>query len=161
MALFSTLILTITSDHPYGDLFIALQNDEKITLGPFDYRYVCVRQYVKQNHLTNYEIEENPKKIKMFDVDCRQTIAHEMQVAADSMSDNDLSSEQKDCIKNKFKEGGYFDDMAVAVALRESSITMQQNEREKAKFIERMKEMSADLNQCVMKKKKEDKKEQK
>jgi hypothetical protein len=149
------------SDKEYGDLFTNLQDDETTETKDHDGEYVCIRQYVIQGHLTSHEIVENYKKINMFDVDCKDVIKKARNNAAETMaSDEFLSEEQKKCVKRKFINGKYFDSMAVAVALRQSNLNPNQMVEEKTKFIEKMKEMSKSLNECVMKKKKKEEKKE-
>lgn len=151
-----------SSDDPFGELFSSLQDDETPDIKPHDAEYVCVRRYVKEGHLTTHEITENPKKINMFGVDCVKVIEEAKNNAANGMaSDEYLKPEQKQCVVRRFKRGGYFDNMAIAVALRQSNLNANQMYEEKVKFIEKMKSMTADLNVCVMKKKKEKKEEEK
>lgn len=149
------------SDKEYGELFNGLQEEETIETKDGDDRFVCIRKYVIEGHLSSHQITENPKKINMFDADCKQIIKDSRQEAADALaSDQYLSAEQKDCVVKKFIKGKYFDSMAVAVALRQSTLSPNQMMEEKGKFIEKMKEMSKNLNECVMKKKKKEEKKE-
>ncbi|KAL7044177.1 hypothetical protein ACKWTF_001816 [Chironomus riparius] len=159
----SIIPITEQSDKEYGDLFTSLQDDETIETKAHDGEYVCIRKYVIEGHLTTHQIDENPKKINMFDVDCKEVIRTARGNAADTMaSDEYLSEDQKKCVRRKFINGKHFDAMAVAVALRQSTLSPNQMVEEKTKFIEKMNEMSKSLNECVMKKKKkEEKKDEK
>lgn len=107
--------------------------------------------------LTDYKIKENPKKIDVLDLNCAKIISDSKNDAANVMaSDPSLRKLKKvKCVKEKFLAGNYFDAMAVAVALSQAeNLTMEQQNQERNKFIEVMKRMDADLNECVLKKNK-------
>lgn len=145
---------TIECNDQYFDLFNDLNNEEQKSDSNDEEQYYCVRKYVTEKALTEYTYNINPKKINAFGLDCTQKIAQMQTDAAHVMaSDKYLSEKQKNCVKERFLAGNYFDAMAIAIALAQAKdITLAQINQERNKFIEEMKKMAKDCNWCVMNK---------
>ena len=107
-----------------------------------------------------YEIKANPKKIDVLGVKCDVIVNDAKNEAANAMaSGKGLDKTQRNCVRETFLAGNYFDSMAIAVALANAKdMKVSQVEEEKTKFIEEMIKMTNACNKCVLKKEKKEEK---
>ncbi|KAG5676837.1 hypothetical protein PVAND_006644 [Polypedilum vanderplanki] len=133
----------------YAQLFEELRNDEDNTSG-HEFEYFCIRKYVKESELLDRNFKLNPKKINTLG-NCDQQIELAIEDSSNVMaSDKGLSKQQKECVKEKFKKGSYFNAMAIIIVIGSiKELTQEELGEEKKKFIEEMKKMTIELNKCV------------
>jgi hypothetical protein len=148
-------------------MFNGLKDEEEISPKGHEPQFYCIKKYIDGKNLRNYKIEFNPRKIDTLGLDatCPSVIATARQDAASIFaSDRSLKKEQKECVKKKFLANHeYFDAIALAITLGSADVTQNQIKEERNKFITTMNQMTAECNECVLKKeeKKDEKKEEK
>lgn len=164
-----TILINCTISSPtetavFYEMFNGLMNEEDVSPPGNEIQFYCIKSYISGKQLRSYTFDLNPRKIDVLGANCPMVIATARSDAASIFaSDPSLNKKQKVCVKEKFLANGeYFDSIALAISLGHAKdMSMSQVKEERERFIKIMSEMTNDLNQCVMKKKKEKKDEKK
>lgn len=129
-------------DHLYSNTDADLDKNEEY----------CVRKYCLENKLVDrsYNVKINPRNIDTTKVNCDALIKESRKDSEKSFTDErGYSIDKKICFSVAFKNGKFFDNIALVSILKGTGITTNQLTVEKNKFNNAMVKFMKDISECV------------